>query len=53
MQCPQHKKTVGAFRPLEHGFQRFLLHKSDNFRLITLMQERFQLSLKITYVGHS
>src|SRR5262244_4037791 len=22
MQCPQHKKTEGAFRPLEHGVKR-------------------------------
>src|SRR5207249_173954 len=35
------------------AFKRFLLHKSDDFCLITLMQERFQLSLKTTYVGHS
>ncbi len=23
MKCPQHKKTVGAFRPLERGFETF------------------------------
>ena len=34
------------------AFQRFFLHKSDDFRLVTRFEKRLQLSLKITYVGH-
>src|SRR5205823_1887067 len=32
--------------------QRFLLRKADDLCLVAFLQERSQLSLKITYVGH-
>src|SRR5207302_5920993 len=34
-------------------FQRFFLHESDDFRLVTLREQRFQVSLQFTYVSHS
>src|SRR2546421_8522904 len=35
------------------AFEHFLLHESDDFRHVTVLQERSQLPLKIAYVGHS
>ena len=29
MECPQHKKTEGAFRPLERGFPITSVHRDD------------------------
>ena len=52
MKCPQHKKTVGAFRPLERGFQSYFL-TIPHGKLLRLIRQRVRDGSMMWLIKHS